>query len=160
MLDLDTSMATMKTQTNSAVRSQQKYYEDTASRYDTICAYEGVMDASIANFVCGLMRMLDAGSILDVGTATGRGILELRTALRRHLFCGVESVAALIRQGSEPGITQTTPILCASGDALAFRDASFDAVCEFAILHNCQTQNDVVREMLPVARKSGVPVRQ
>jgi predicted O-methyltransferase YrrM len=81
MLDLDTSMATMKTQTNSAVRSQQKYYEDTASRYDTIYAYEGVMDASIANFVYGLMRMLDAGSILDVGTATGRGILELKTAL-------------------------------------------------------------------------------
>jgi hypothetical protein len=41
MLDLDTSMATMKTQTNSAVRSQRKYYEDTASRYDTMHAYEG-----------------------------------------------------------------------------------------------------------------------
>jgi predicted O-methyltransferase YrrM len=102
VLDLDTSMATMKTQTNSAVRSQRKYYEDTASRYDTLHAYEGVMDASIANFVYGLMRMLDAGSILDVGTATGRGMLELKTALPQAFVCGVKPLAALIRQGNEP----------------------------------------------------------
>jgi ubiquinone/menaquinone biosynthesis C-methylase UbiE len=60
----------------------------------------------------------------------------------------------------EPGITQTAPILCASGDALAFRDASFDAVCEFVLPHHVPNPNDVVKEMLRVARKSGVPVRQ
>lgn len=154
MLDSSTLMATMKTQTDSAARIQRKYYEDTASRYDSMHAHEGVMDASIATFVYGLMRMLDVGSILDVGTATGRGMLELKTALPQAFVCGVEPVAALIRQGRENGGTHTGPILCASGEALPFRDASFDAVCEFAILHHVPNPNDVVEEMLRVARKA------
>ncbi len=45
-------------------------------------------------------------------------------------------------------------LVCGSGESLPFADDSFDAVCEFAILHHVENPNAVVREMIRVARKA------
>jgi ubiquinone/menaquinone biosynthesis C-methylase UbiE len=137
-----------------AVEIQRKYYSDTAARYDSMHAHEGATDTSITKFVCALMRMLEIRSVLDVGAATGRGTRDLKEALPELFVCGVEPVAALIEQAAQDGNTSRVPIVRATGEALPFSDKSFDAVCEFAILHHAANPNAIVKEMLRVAKKA------
>jgi ubiquinone/menaquinone biosynthesis C-methylase UbiE len=146
----------MKTRPAKATEIQRQYYEDTASRYDSMHAHEGAMDDSIAIFVHSIMRILEVRSVLDVGTATGRGMRELKAALPDAFVCGVEPVTALINQAVENGSTSSGPVIRATGEALPFSDASFDVVCEFAILHHVADPDAIVKEMLRVARKAVV----
>jgi ubiquinone/menaquinone biosynthesis C-methylase UbiE len=144
----------MGTGSAKAVQIQRQYYEDTAARYDSMHAHEGATDAAIAKFVHGMMRMLEVRSVLDVGTATGLGMRGIKAALPDAFVCGVEPVAGLIRQGADNGGAHGGPIIRATGEALPFADASFDAVCEFAILHHVADPNAIVKEMTRVANKA------
>jgi len=137
-----------------AVKIQRQYYEDTASQYDAMHAREGGTDASITKFVYGMMRVLEVRSVLDVGTATGRALREIKAALPDALVCGVEPVDGLVRQAAENSKTSRGSVVRATGEALPFANGSFDAVCEFAILHHVERPNSVVQEMLRVARKA------
>jgi ubiquinone/menaquinone biosynthesis C-methylase UbiE len=136
-----------------AVAIQRKYYTDTADRYDSMHAHEGGTDASITKFMYAFARMLEIRSILDVGTATGAGMRNIKEALPETFVCGVEPVAALVRQAAQNGNVSSL-IVQATGEALPFPDASFDAVCEFATLHHAANPTAVVKEMLRVARKA------
>ena len=137
-----------------AVETQRKYYTDTAARYDSMHAHEGATDAAITKFVHAFLRMLEAHSVLDVGTATGRGMYDMKHALPELFLCGVEPVAALVEQAIKSGNTSHVSMICGTGEALPFRDASFDVVCEFATLHHAANPNAVVKEMLRVAKKA------
>jgi ubiquinone/menaquinone biosynthesis C-methylase UbiE len=144
----------MAAKTNRAVEIQRKYYTDTAARYDSMHAHEGGTDRSITKFLHAFLPMLQARSVLDVGTATARGMCELKDALPHLFLCGVEPVSALVRQAVNDGATSHVSLICATGEALPFSDASFDVVCEFATLHHAANPNAVVKEMLRVARKA------
>jgi ubiquinone/menaquinone biosynthesis C-methylase UbiE len=137
-----------------AVEIQRSYYTKTAARYDSMHAHEASTDRSMIKFVHALLRMVEARSILDVGTATGLGLRELKEALPELFVCGVEPVAALIDQGAQQGNSMRVPMIQASGDALPFPSASFDAVCEFGVLHHAANPAAVIKEMLRVARKA------
>jgi ubiquinone/menaquinone biosynthesis C-methylase UbiE len=63
-------------------------------------------------------------------------------------------VGALIKQAVKGGNTSYVSMICATGEALPFAEASFDVVCEFATLHHAANPNVVVKEMLRVARKA------
>jgi ubiquinone/menaquinone biosynthesis C-methylase UbiE len=136
------------------VAIQRKYYTDTAARYDSMHAHEGGTDASITKFMYALARMLEIRSFLDVGTATGTAMRDIKEALPGTFVCGVEPVAALVRQAAHNGNITGGSIVQATGEALPFPDASFDAVCEFATLHHAANPTAVVKEMLRVARKA------
>ncbi len=137
-----------------AVTIQRRYYTDTAAHFDSMHDHEGATDTSITKYVFAFLRMLEARSVLDVGTATGRGLRDFKRALPDLLVCGVEPVDALIRKGVQDGNTANISIICGSGDALPFPDRSFDVVCEFATLHHVADPNAVVKEMMRVARKA------
>ena len=51
------------------------------------------------------------------------------------------------------GIFESGSLVQGRGDALPFADASFEAVCEFAILHHVPDPRIVVGEMLREAKK-------
>jgi len=135
-----------------AVIMQRKYYTETASRYALMHSQEAVGDDNCLRLLLPLLSSLDVRSLLDVGSATGRGLPRLAEGLSRTLICGIEPVEALVRQGISSGVTQGLPLLMASGDALPFADSSFDAVCEFGILHHVPEPARVIQEMLRVAR--------
>ena len=137
-----------------AVEIQRKYYTDSAARYDCMHEQEGANDPSITRFVHAFLRMLQARSVLDVGAATGRGTCDLKRALPDLFVCGVEPVAAFVEQSVKDANASYVSMICATGEALPFADASFDAVCEFATLHHAANPNAVVKEMLRVARKA------
>jgi ubiquinone/menaquinone biosynthesis C-methylase UbiE len=132
------------------VELQRKYYTETAPHYETMHHHEGADDPECRRFIVAILRSLQIDSLLDIGSATGRGLRELALYFPGAFVCGVEPVAALLRQS---GSTNSISLLQASGDALPFADASFDAVTEFATLHHVANPAIVVKEMLRVARK-------
>jgi ubiquinone/menaquinone biosynthesis C-methylase UbiE len=135
---------------------QHRYYTETAAAYDHMHAHEGADDPAVRSLILSVLSMIGPKSILDVGSATGRGLQDFAAALPGALVCGVEPVAALVQQGVAAGNTQTVFLLQASGEALPFADASFDVVSEFSILHHVPDTRAVVREMLRVARRAVV----
>ena len=144
----------MPSKNHQAAEIQRSYYTKTAARYDSMHAHEASTDPSMSKFVHALLRMVEAHSVLDVGTATGLGLRELKDALPEMVVCGVEPVAALIDEAVQQGNSARVPIIQASGDALPFPAASFDAVCEFGVLHHASNPSAVVKEMLRVAKKA------
>lgn len=143
----------MPTPVQSSVAKQREYYTETASKYDSMHAHEGVDDEIYARLLFPLLNAMGMRSLLDVGAATGRGLPKLAEGLPGAMICGVEPVEALVRQGVSSGATRGLPLLLASGDALPFADRSFDAVCEFSVLHHVAEPAVVVKEMLRVARR-------
>jgi ubiquinone/menaquinone biosynthesis C-methylase UbiE len=146
------------TRTDRAVEIQREYYTETASRYDTMHKHEGVDDAEGRRLILSVLQTLEIRSLLDVGSATGRGLKDFASALPGALVCGAEPVKALVQEGVAAGNTETVSLLQASGEALPFADGSFDAVSEFSILHHVAHPSAVVKEMLRVARKAVVIV--
>jgi len=142
----------MRVSSSVAVLAQRRYYTETASRYAQMHSHEAVDDDSCLRILLPILRTLDVHSLLDVGSATGRGLPGLAQGLSSPLVCGIEPVEALVRHGISSGVTRGLPLLLASGDALPFADKSFDAVCEFAMLHHVPDPARVVQEMLRVAR--------
>jgi SAM-dependent methyltransferase len=116
-------------------------------------ACEGADDPAVLPIVIALLRSLEIRSLLDVGSANGRGLQEFARALPGAVVCGVEPVAALVQRGIAMGSDPSFALFQASGDALPFADQSFDAVSEFSTLHHVPEPSAVVAEMLRVARK-------
>jgi ubiquinone/menaquinone biosynthesis C-methylase UbiE len=135
---------------------QRRYYTETAARYEQMHDHEGSGDALTIQFVHSILRMIDARSVLDVGTATGRGLRDLRVALPNGFVCGIEPVSALLEQAVRTGANASGSVVRGSGAALPFADSSFDVVCEFAVLHHVANPNAVVKEMLRVAKRAVV----
>lgn len=135
------------------VEIQRRYYSNTASRYDVMHAGEGAADSFCQGFLQSILQLMAVNSVLDVGTATGRGLQDLQNALPGIFICGIEPVAALLQQGRAAGQTSGISVVQGSGDTLPFPDESFDAVCEFATLHHVPDPNRVVGEMLRVSRR-------
>lgn len=146
----------MPPELNSGERIQRKYYNDTASRYDHMHAGEGITDERTIRFVKAVLRMVEARSVLDVGTATGRGLPDLKDAVPNAFVCGIEPVVAFVKQAVLKGNTASGSIVLGSGSTLPFGDASFDVVCEFDVLHHVAKPNLVVSEMLRVAKKAAI----
>lgn len=139
---------------NQAVEIQRKYYTETAARYEEMHGQEAAGDPFHNEFVLATLRMLSIRSVLDVGTASGRTLRILKTAIPELFICGIEPVAALLDEAVSAGNAESGTLLQGKGDALPFADKSFDAVCEFAILHHVAEPHVIVGEMLRVARKA------
>lgn len=139
---------------NQAVEIQRKYYTDTAARYEGMHGQEAVGDPFHTDFVVATLRMLAIRSVLDVGTASGRTLRILKTAIPELFICGIEPVAALLDEATKAGNAESGAVIQGKGDALPFADSSFDAVCEFAILHHVAEPEVIIGEMLRVARKA------
>jgi len=139
---------------NHAVKIQRDYYTETADRYEQMHEQESSGDALTMKFVYSMLQMIHARSVLDVGTATGRGMRNLREAMPGLFVCGAEPVAALVARGLQLGNGAYGRFIRCAGEALPFSDGSFDAVCEFGILHHVPDPRTVVTEMLRVAKKA------
>jgi ubiquinone/menaquinone biosynthesis C-methylase UbiE len=144
----------MPTDLDPAIALQRKYYTDTAARYEEMHEHEGSGDPTHMEFIVAMLRMLQIRTVLDVGTASGRTLRTLKTAIPELFICGIEPVGALLDQAVARGNTASGPVIQGQGDALPFAGQSFDAVCEFAILHHVADPSKVVSEILRVAKKA------
>lgn len=132
-------------------RQQVAYYAKTAAVYDATHVKTDDEHALGIRYMIQLLRMHGAHTVLDVGSGTGRAVKALLDA--GFDVTGVEVVRALIdvaeQQGVPAGVIQE-----GRGQALPFPDGSFDAVCEFGVLHHVKKPNEVVREMIRVSRSA------
>jgi ubiquinone/menaquinone biosynthesis C-methylase UbiE len=143
----------MDTSATHAVALQRSYYASTANRYDDLRTNEEVANGLSLDFMLSALDRLGVRSILDVGSGTGRTLLDIKKQRPDVRVLGIEPVAELRAIGYEKGLTGAE---LADGDAtrLGFADGEFDLVCEFATLHHIPKPEIAVREMLRVAAKA------
>jgi SAM-dependent methyltransferase len=138
---------------SSEIDIQRRYYAATAQDYDAMHVIEGDEHYFAMSFMLGAIDFLQVGSVLDIGSGTGRALAKMRKARPGLLVRGVEPVRELRDVGYQSGIGRDELV---DGDALAlpFCDGEFDLVCEFGVLHHIKTPERAVAEMLRVARKA------
>lgn len=131
--------------------AQRAYYARTAEQYDDL--HWGQVDEHqfALSFVSGVIDLLGVGSVLDIGSGTGRALLALKARHPGLRIVGVEPSPELRAIGHAKGLSETE---LTDGDARAldFPDGGFDLVTEFATLHHIPKPELAVREMLRIAR--------
>jgi ubiquinone/menaquinone biosynthesis C-methylase UbiE len=138
-----------------AQKIQEEYYKKTAENYDEMHLKEGE-DAEhqfALSFLSAMIELYSIKSVLDVGAGTGRTITYLKEKFPNIHIVGIEPVDELRAIGYEKGIPKDI-LMDGSGTAMTFKDGEFDLVCEFAVLHHVGRPQDMVGEMLRVAKKA------
>ena len=129
-----------------------QYYTQTASVYDEMHVHPNDEHYVALQHIVSLADGAGISNFLDVGSGTGRAIKYLlEKGLKVH---GLEPVPALIEQAVAKHGLDTRAMVCGVGERLPFAAESFDAVCEFGMLHHVPNPNLVVKEMTRVARKA------
>ena len=136
---------------SAAAALQRDYYDRTSAYFDAWHLKAKDEHDSALRWIDFLFPNEQLASILDVGAGTGRAIEFFRTRGRQSI--GVEPSSAQIAQAIKKGVPARC-IVQADGSALPFADESFDAVCEFGMLHHVGRPELVIGEMLRVARKA------
>ncbi len=132
--------------------SQRQYYTETAHLYDDMHISPDDEHYVALEFITNFFKLFEITNILDVGCGTGRGVrhfIEQKVAV-----IGVEPVRAMIDIAVSKNKIPREYLICGSGEALPFNDASFDAVCEFGVLHHVKHPNILVKEMMRCAKKA------
>jgi ubiquinone/menaquinone biosynthesis C-methylase UbiE len=132
---------------------QRAYYERIAAEYDDRHPDGNQQHGRALRLIAALTRELDAESVLDVGTGTGRGIAYLREHAPDLGVHGIEPVAALTREAVRNGVPAEL-ISEGRGESLPFEDESFDVAMALGVLHHVPDPSAVVGEMMRVARKA------
>jgi len=132
---------------------QQKYYSETAHKYNKMHVQEGDEHFFALSFMAGMLEYLGVRTILDIGSGTGRALSYIKARHPGVGIVGIEPVKELREVGYSHGLSNTELI---EGDAarLQFSDKQFDVVCEFGVLHHVRRPERVVSEMLRVANKA------
>lgn len=132
-----------------AANIQRAYYERTADSYDDSHAEREHLVA--LHLLAAFIELHGVKSVLDVGAGTGRAMRFLKARFPTLVVKGIEPVEALRRIGHKHGIPEND-LVDGNGMSLPFGDGSFDLVVEFAVLHHVPKPEELVAEMIRVAR--------
>jgi len=134
------------------VALQRKFYEETAAEFMRKRVNWHDEHYRAVSYIARMASDWGISSFLDVGAGTGRSVEFLHD--RGFHVRGVEPVEALIQEGIRARPELRDLLQCGQGESLPYDDDSFDAVCEFGVLHHVRRPQLVVQEMLRVARKA------
>lgn len=126
------------------------HYAATANDYDRNFGETPEHDLAI-RILYGLLDLVHAESLLDVGAGTGKALQFFAAKLPAMRSVGLEPNRALREVAAAKGIPASA-LLDGQGENIPFPDNSFDFVAEFGILHHVEDPDKVVQEMLRVAR--------
>lgn len=134
------------------IQYHHKYYAETASVYDQMHVSADDEHYVALKYLTQLADGSDISSVLDVGCGTGRAMKYLSE--RGIDAWGLEPVPELIGEAISKHGLDVHSFVCGTGENLPFAAQSFDAVCEFGMLHHVPDSEKVVKEMMRVARKA------
>jgi ubiquinone/menaquinone biosynthesis C-methylase UbiE len=132
---------------------KQDYYAGNVKDFDGMHIAPGDEHYISLTHISNLIRTLKVQSILDIGAGTGRGLLYMKEhhpEIRAH---GVEPSPDMRLKAIEKGVAPDA-ITQGRGEKIPFPDGSFDATCEFGVVHHIERPNDAVREMMRVSTKA------
>lgn len=132
---------------------QREYYKKTASEYDRMHVDEGDEHFFALAFMIGMIDHFEINSILDVGSGTGRALLQIKKLKPKIKVLGIEPSSELREIGYSKGLKKPKLI---GGDAekMPFKNGQFDLVCEFGMLHHIPRPERAIAEMLRVSKKA------
>ena len=128
---------------------QLNYYTNSAASYDNTHVKMDDEHMIGLAYMIALMRRHGVKRVLDVGCGTGRATKVLLDA--GFDVIGIDPVEALLKEAERKGIPKER-LVRGNGLQLPFQNGSFEAVCEFGVLHHVEYPNEVVREMLRVTK--------
>jgi len=135
------------------IQLQRDYYTKTAGKYQALhMQQDGAHDFAL-QVLQGLIAHHGFSSVLDVGSGTGRAVANLQAARPGLKILGLEPVAALREIGYRNGLARDQ-LIEGDGTKIALADGAFDVVCSFGVLHHVPNPEQVIREMLRVAKKA------
>jgi ubiquinone/menaquinone biosynthesis C-methylase UbiE len=133
---------------------QREYYRKTAADYNKMHMDEQDEHYFAASILAGTLDFLKVKTILDVGAGTGRVVAYLKPKISSVKIIGVEPVKELREIGYANGLNPDE-LIDGNGLNLGFETNSFDLVCAFGVLHHVKEPENVIAEMLRVA-KTGI----
>ena len=135
------------------ITKQRQYYAKAAHLYDVMHLNTKDEHFFALSFLIASLQYLGISSVLDIGAGTGRTIQYIKMHQPDAMLLGIEPVEELREMGYEKGLSEDELIY---GDAmnLQFDKEEFDLVCEFGMLHHVRRPEQVVAEMLRVAKKA------
>ncbi len=131
----------------------EQYYAETAGSYDATQLHDNDEHFNALMFLRGVITEKSYQSLLDVGAGTGRALTYLKTAHPYLKVIGVEPVEELRQQALNKGIS-SEEIVIGNGRTLPFAESSFDCVTAFGVLHHVERPDQVIAEMLRVAKRA------
>jgi len=135
------------------VAIQRAYYRRMSTQYDAMhVETHGEHDFALA-YMRSMIEFLEIRSLLDIGSGTGRALLQMRVAFPDLAILGIEPSEELREVGHSKGLSKGELV---NGDAqhLTYPNGAFDLVCEFGALHHIPDPGRAVSEMLRVASKA------
>jgi ubiquinone/menaquinone biosynthesis C-methylase UbiE len=133
-----------------AFQRQQDYYRAMADQYDSP---ESDDQIEYAMYVLdGYLKRTKIASLLEVGSGTGRALLQIQKSFPEISVVGIEPSDALRDAAYRKGVPQHK-LLHGDGYNLQFAENAFDLVTEFAVLHHVRDPRRVVTEMVRVAKE-------
>jgi ubiquinone/menaquinone biosynthesis C-methylase UbiE len=132
------------------MKNTNDYYDMTAESYDEW--HGGSNEHNLAlEYLKLFMKHHNFKTLLDVGAGTGRAVKALH--LEGYDCKAVEPSEAMIKVAIKNGVPSDI-LIQGYGESLPFADNSFDAVCEFGMLHHVPVPAEVVAEMLRVSKSA------
>jgi SAM-dependent methyltransferase len=133
-----------------AEQLQRDYYASTAGTYAAQHEADNPECQAALDTLRALLPAWGVSSLLDVGSGVGRVVRHFQRVPGLRVG-GIEPVPELIQQAELSGVARGS-ILEGSGTALPYRDASWDVVTAFGMLHHVARPDLVIAEMLRVAK--------
>lgn len=133
-------------------KEQRDYYKKTAESYDEMHCHQDDAHYRALNHIEILAKEYKINSFLDVGSGTGRCVEYFLD--KKINVVGIEPSQELRDAGIKRNPKLKDHLLDGNGYEIPFPNKSFDAVCEFGVLHHVQHPDKVLQEMIRVARKA------
>jgi len=94
--------------------------------------------------------------VLDVGTGTGSVALTIETTLPKSQVVGIDPSEGFIAYAQKNAKSNRAHFEVGDGQALKFKDASFDATTSLLVINFIPDHNKAINEMRRVTRPEGV----
>lgn len=134
------------------------YFAEHADEWDSLRSLH-VAESEVEDMISGVLKSAPLGSVLDVGTGTGR-MMELFAETASH-FVALDNSTEMLRLARaklanfDEAITARVEIMLGDFNALAFDNDEFDTVIFHQVLHYAQHPEGVIAEAARVLSPKG-----